>query len=61
MYGRQERCNTGFSWEYLRERNHLKDLSVDGIVILRRILKQWDGEAWTGLNWLRIRTGGGHL
>jgi hypothetical protein len=22
---------------------------------------KWDGEAWTGLNWLRIRTGGGYL
>ena len=24
-------------------------------------LKKWDGEAWTGLIWLRIGTGGGRL
>ena len=42
------------------ERNHLEDLNVDGIIILRWILKQWDGEAWTGLNWLKM-AGGRHL
>jgi len=31
-------------WEDLRERNHLEYLSVDG-------------EAWTGLIWLRAGTG----
>jgi hypothetical protein len=34
---------------------------VDGRIILKRILKMWDGEAWTGVIWLRIGTGGGHL
>jgi len=34
---------------------------VDGRVILKSIVKNWDGEAWTGLIWLRIGTGGGHL
>jgi len=24
-------------------------------------LKKWDGDAWTGLIWLRIGTGGGLL
>ena len=26
-----------------------------------RIFRKWDVGLWTGLSWLRIRTGGGHL
>jgi hypothetical protein len=36
------------------------DPRVDGRIILKWILKKWDG-AWTGLSWLRIGTGGGLL
>jgi hypothetical protein len=43
------------------EREHLKDISIDVRTILKRIFKKWDGEAWTGLLWLRIGPGGGHL
>jgi len=39
----------------------LKELGADGRELLERIFKKWDGEAWTGLIWLRIGTGGGHL
>jgi len=41
-------------------RNHLEDPGIDGMIILRWIFIQWDG-AWTGLIWLRIGTGCGHL
>jgi len=34
---------------------------IDGRIILRWIFKTWDVEVWTGLRWLRIGTGGGHL
>jgi hypothetical protein len=30
-------------------------------IILRWIFRKWDGKARTGLIWLRIGTGGGHL
>jgi hypothetical protein len=29
-------------------KNHLKDPGVDGMIILRRIFRKWEG-AWTGL------------
>jgi len=51
----------GFWWGNLRERYHLEDPSVDGKIILRWIIRKWDVVAWTGLSWLRIGTGGGHL
>ena len=41
------------------ERDHLKDIGCDGKTLLKWILKKWDGEAWTGLLWLVIGTGGG--
>jgi len=51
---------TGFCWGNLRERDHLEDPGVDGMVILRWISRKWDVAACAGLIWLRT-TGGGHL
>jgi len=51
----------GFWWGCLRERDYFKDPGVDGRIILKRIFKKWDGEAWSGLFWLRIGTDGGLL
>ena len=34
----------GCWWGNLRERDHLKDLGVDGRIILIQIFKKWDGE-----------------
>jgi hypothetical protein len=42
------------------ERDHLEDTGTDGRT-LKRIFRKWDGEAWTGLIWLRIKTGGGRF
>ena len=56
--GRGE-MHTGFCWENLRERDHLEDPGID--MILKWIFSKWDGGAWTGLIWLRIRTGSGPL
>ena len=52
---------TGFLWGNLREGDHLEDPCVDEMIIFRWIFRKWDVRAWTGLIWLRIGTGGGHL
>ena len=51
----------GFSWGDLRGGDHLENLSVDGMIILKLICTKWDEGAWTRSTWLRIGTGGGHL
>ena len=43
---------TGFSWGNLRERNHLKDPSIDGRIILRWIIRMWDGGG--GMYWIDL-------
>jgi hypothetical protein len=52
---------TEFWWGNLRERENLEDLDMDGRIILKGAFKKLDVEAWTGLIWLRIGTGGGLL
>ena len=47
-------------WGNLSERGDLEDLGVDRRITLRWISGSGLG-AWTGLFWLRIGTGGGHL
>jgi hypothetical protein len=50
--------HTEFWWGDLRERDNLGDLGLDVRIILNWISKKWDGEAWSGLVWLRIGTCG---
>jgi hypothetical protein len=60
MWGRRE-VYTGFRWVNLKERDHLGDPGVDGMIILIYIFRKWDVGVWTGLSWLRIGTGGRNL
>jgi len=42
-------------------KNYLEDPGVDGSIILRWVSRKWDVGVWTGLIWLRIGTGSGHV
>jgi hypothetical protein len=49
MYGIEERCIQGFGGELKRQ---LVRFGIDGRIIVKLILKKWDGEAWTRLLWI---------
>ena len=51
----------GSWWGNQRERDHWRDLGVDGWIILGWICRRWDVGIWTGLGWPRIETGGGRF
>jgi len=60
-YGEEERHIQGFGGGNLREKDHLGDPGLDGMIKLRWIFRKWDVGVWTGSSWLRIGTGGRHL
>jgi hypothetical protein len=35
----------------------LKDLDVDGRILLKLVFRKWDEEAWTRFIWLKTGTG----
>ena len=50
----EERGCIGSWWGNRRERDHWRDLGVDGWIILGWICSSWDVGIWTGLGWPRI-------
>ena len=52
---------TGFLWGNLKGRGQLRDISVDWRILLKWILKKFDGRMLIGLIRLRIGTNGGLL
>jgi len=45
--------------ENLKGRDHLEDQSIDGKMILERVLGKEGGKLWNGCMWLRIENSGG--
>jgi len=60
VWGKRE-VYTGFWWVNLRERAYLEDPGLDGRIIIRWTFRKLDEGVWTGLIWLKIGTGDGHL
>jgi hypothetical protein len=53
------RMQRGFWLGNMKVESGLQDLSVDGRVILKWILKHWDGSEWIGFIWIIIAINGG--
>jgi hypothetical protein len=47
VWGKEE-VRTGLWWENLRERDHLEDLYVDVLIILKWMIKKW------GTDWIEL-------
>jgi hypothetical protein len=39
----------------MKEREHLENIGIDGMIIIKWNFKRWDVKAWTGLIWDRRR------
>jgi len=49
--------HTGFWWGRPKVERQPGRFDTDGRIIVKLILKKWDGEAWTGLFWCGTGTG----
>jgi hypothetical protein len=50
---RRREVHTGFWWGNLKERGHLEDLDVDGLMLYVWILKR----GWTFVQWIDLTLG----
>jgi hypothetical protein len=60
VWGRKE-THREVCWGNMKERDYLKDVGVDGRIILSCILLWWYARAWTGPIWFMVGTSGGLL
>jgi hypothetical protein len=44
-----------------KKTDNWEDTDVDGRIISRWFFRKWNVEVWTGLSWLRLGIGDGHL
>ena len=44
-----------------KEKAHLEDPGLERRILFMWVFRKWDGDAWFGLIWIRIKTSGGHL
>jgi len=51
--------NTEFCWGHLKKKGSLKQLVLNGRIILKRIFKKYVGKAWTAFISLNVATCGG--
>jgi hypothetical protein len=60
LCGRSEIHTVFWCRDQRERRDILEGPGVDGRIILRWIIRNWDVEAWTASNWLRIGIVDGH-
>ena len=52
---------TGFWWGIMKEREHLHQLGLYSMMILKWVFKYCSNRVWNGLNWLKVGTSDGLL
>jgi hypothetical protein len=54
-----EEGQTGSRRGTMKGRDHSENLAGEERIILKSTLKEYNGRAWTGLLWLRVKRSGG--
>jgi len=52
-YVRDDKCGDNFTPKHWKISEYVGDLLIDGKIILKRILREYDATMWTGFIWLK--------